>query len=214
MDDIAILQGFRLCADLSKRELEQMAKIAVLEEHEADYHVIEENEVASTLYLVESGMVAVKMKSRGGHEVLIDELGPGELFGWSAVLNDQTFTAAVSTIEESTLIAFDGEALRRLFKKDQGIGFQVVNNIAAVVSSRLEHLRSRLADEPFGPGWNRRPAVYGREERDAEHGLPFVRHGQSPLRRCERDRTVSLPQLRDGVLLSRRLRDWVEAAAG
>jgi CRP/FNR family cyclic AMP-dependent transcriptional regulator len=161
MDDIAILQGFRLCADLSKRELEQMAKIAVLEEHEADYHVIEENEVASTLYLVESGMVAVKMKSRGGHEVLIDELGPGELFGWSAVLNDQTFTAAVSTIEESTLIAFDGEALRRLFKKDQGIGFQVVNNIAAVVSSRLEHLRSRLADEPFAPEWLSSPAQVG-----------------------------------------------------
>jgi len=161
MDTVAILQGFKVFAGLSKRELEQVAKIAVPEEHEAGYEVIEESDVASTLYLVESGMVAVKMSSRGGQEVLIDELGPGQLFGWSAVLDDQTFTAAVSTIEKSTLIAFEGEKLRELFQKQQGIGFQVVGNIAAVISSRLEHLRSKLADEPFAPEWLSSPAQAG-----------------------------------------------------
>jgi CRP/FNR family transcriptional regulator, cyclic AMP receptor protein len=161
MDDIAILQGFKVFAGLSRRELEQIAKIAVPEEHEAGYEVIEERDVASALYLVQSGMVAVKMSSRGGQEVLIDELGPGELFGWSAVLDDQTFTAAVSTIDKSTLLAFDGERLREVFQKQPGIGFQVVSNIAAVISSRLEHLRSKLADEPFAPEWLSSPAQAG-----------------------------------------------------
>jgi CRP/FNR family transcriptional regulator, cyclic AMP receptor protein len=161
MDDIATLQGSKLCAGLGKRELEQMAKIAVLEEYEAGYQVIEESEVASTLYLVKSGMVAVKMSSRGGQEVLIDELGPGGLFGWSAILDDQTFTADVTTVEKSALIAFDGEKLRELLQKQPGIGFRVASNIATVISSRLEHLRSRLADEPFAPEWLSSPAQVG-----------------------------------------------------
>jgi len=156
------LVKFKIFADLSKRELEELAKTAELEKHQAGYQVIEEDEFASALCLVSEGRVAVKMKSRAGQEVLIDELGPGELFGWSAVLNDQTFTAAVSTVEESTLVAFDGDRLRRLFEKHQAIGCRVITNIAAVISSRLEHLRSRLADEPFAPEWLTSPAQAGR----------------------------------------------------
>ena len=91
------------------------------------------------------------MKSRVGQEVVIDELGPGALFGWSAVLDDQTFTAAVSTLEPSTLVAFDGGQLRQLFQEDPAIGSRVIGRIAMVISSRLTHLRCRLADEPFAP---------------------------------------------------------------
>lgn len=156
------LAKFKIFADLGKRELEELAKTAELEKYQAGSRVIEEDEFASALCLVSEGRVAVKMSSRAGQEVLIDELGPGELFGWSAVLNDQTFTAAVSTIEESTLLAFDGERLRQLFEKHQAIGCRVITNIAAVISRRLERLRSRLTDEPFAPEWLTSPAQVGR----------------------------------------------------
>jgi CRP-like cAMP-binding protein len=161
MVDISVLGDSKIFAGLSKRELEQVATIAVLEKHPAGYQVIEENEVASALYLVAEGRVAVRMKSRTGQEVVIDELSPGALFGWSAVLDDQTFTAAVSTVEQSTLVAFDGPRLRHLFQEYPAIGSRVVTSIAVVISSRLAHLRSRLADEPFAPEWLTSPAQAG-----------------------------------------------------
>lgn len=161
MVDIALLSDSKFFAGLTKRELEEVADIAVLEKHQAGYQVIEENEIASALYLVAEGKVAVKMKSRAGQEVIIDELAPGAVFGWSAVLDDQAFTAAVSTLEPSTLVALDGGELRQLFERNPAIWSRVVTSIAIVISSRLAHLRSKLADEPFAPEWLMSPAQTG-----------------------------------------------------
>jgi CRP/FNR family transcriptional regulator, cyclic AMP receptor protein len=148
-----LLRNTKLFADLSDKDLAEVATIAWLENLKADSEVFGENEVATTVYVVAGGKAAVKMKSRKGQEVIVDELGPGELFGWSAVLEDQTFTAAVQTVEDSTLVAFDGAMLRRLFEQNHRIGCRVLLNIAAVVSSRLAHLRAKLVDEPFAPEW-------------------------------------------------------------
>ncbi len=161
MVDIALLSDSQVFAGLSKRELEQVADIAAVEKHQAGSQVIEENEIASALYLVSEGRVAVKMKSRAGQEVVIDELGPGAVIGWSAVLDDQTFTAAVSTLEPSTLVALDGAELRQLFQKNPVIWGRVVNSIANVISSRLAHLRAKLADEPFASEWLMSPTQAG-----------------------------------------------------
>ena len=155
------LRQFELFADLDDKELGEVAKIASLEKLEAGFEVFAENEEASTLYLVSDGKVAVKMKSRKGQEVIIDELGPGEFFGWSAVLDDRTFTAAVRTMEDSTLVAFDGHQLRRLFAENDRLGYRLISSIAVVISSRLANLRSRLVDEPFAPEWLSSPVQEG-----------------------------------------------------
>ena len=152
MVDIALLSDSEVFAGLSKRELERVADIAALEKHQAGSQVIEENQVASALYLVSEGRVAVKMRSRAGQEVVIDELGPGGVIGWSAVLDDQTFTAAVSTLEPSTLVALDGGQLRRLFQEDPAIGSRVIGRIAVVIfePSRASHIQA--GGRAFRPG--------------------------------------------------------------
>jgi len=54
----------------------------------------------------------------------IDTVGPGEIFGWSAVTEPFTFTAAAWTIEETELLVFKGDVLRDLFKKNNHIGYK------------------------------------------------------------------------------------------
>jgi len=78
-------------------------------------------------------------------------LGPGDLFGWSAVLDHQLFKAAIWTVEDSTIIVMDGEKLKQLFEVNNHIGYRAVRVIADVVANRLERLRSRLVDQPFSP---------------------------------------------------------------
>ena len=156
-----LLRNTNLFADLPDKELGEVAKIAWLENFNAGSDVFEENEIASTIYVVSEGKAAVKMRSRKGQEVIVDEVGPGEVVGWSAVLEDQTFTAAVQAVEDSTLIALDGAMLRQLFEQNHGIGCRVLQNIAAVVSRRLAHLRERLVDEPFSSEWLTSPTSAG-----------------------------------------------------
>ena len=161
MVDVEELREFDLFDNLGDEELAEMAKIGSHEKLGAGSEVFAENEVASTLYMVVDGKVAVRMKSRKGQEVVVDELGPGEMLGWSAVLDEQTFTAAARTIEDSTLLAFDGDRLRQLFAKNHRTGYRVIGNIALVISGRLANLRSKLADEPFAPEWLTSPVQRG-----------------------------------------------------
>jgi len=153
MEDLEGLKCCKIFGELNERELEEVAKLATVEKRGAGSRVIAERGKASMLYLVKEGKVAIRMTSRDGHEVTIDELGPGELFGWSAVLDHPMFTAAVWTLEDSTFILFDGQQLRRLFEVNNHIGYRVMKSIADVISSRLENLRARLVDQPFKPEW-------------------------------------------------------------
>ena len=149
MVEIDELKCCRIFTDLNDRELAEAAKLATIEKRGAGSRVITEGTSAAALYLIREGKVAVRMTSRDGHEVVIDELGPGELFGWSAVLDHKTFRAAIWTLEDCTLVVMDGEGLKRLFDANNHIGYRAVRMIADVVANRLEKLRSRLVDQPF-----------------------------------------------------------------
>jgi CRP/FNR family transcriptional regulator, cyclic AMP receptor protein len=153
MVDATELKECELFADLDDRQLDQVAQTASLEKVQAGRYIFAENQRAPKLYLVVAGRVAIGMKSRRGQEVTVDELDRGELFGWSALLEGQPFTAGARALEDSTLVAFDGEALRKVLVANPLLGYRVMSIITGVVSSRLAHLRSRLVDEPFAPEW-------------------------------------------------------------
>jgi CRP/FNR family cyclic AMP-dependent transcriptional regulator len=161
MVDVEDLRKFKLFAGLDDEELAELAKIGSFEKLEAGSEVFEEDEPATTVYVVASGKVSVAMRSRKGQKAVIGEVGPGEMFGWSAALGDRPFTAAAKTIEDSNVLALDGERLRQSFDEHPRIGHRVVRNIALVISKRLTNLRSRLADEPFAPKWLSLPGQEG-----------------------------------------------------
>ena len=153
MVEIDELRGSKVLRDLNDRELAEVAKLGTAWKRPAGQRVIREGSEAVGLYLLQEGRVQVRMTSRDGHEVMIDELGPGDLFGWSSVLDQSGFKAAIWTVEDSTLVVFDGRKMRALFEANNHIGYRVVREIAEIVASRLERLRSRLADQPFSEEW-------------------------------------------------------------
>jgi CRP/FNR family cyclic AMP-dependent transcriptional regulator len=143
------LRCCNLFDQLNDRELEEVAKLGTIEKRGAGSRVIAEGTNAGALYMLKEGRVAVRMSSRDGNEVLIDELGPGSVFGWSAVLNDQMFKAAIWVTEDATIVVLDGDKLRQLFEANNHIGYRVVRVIAGITADRLEKLRAKLVDQPF-----------------------------------------------------------------
>jgi CRP-like cAMP-binding protein len=141
----------RIFTDLNEREMTEVAKLATVEKRSAGSRIITEGTNASALYMLKEGKVVVRMTSRDGHEVVIDELGPGDVFGWSAVLDHQMFKAAVWAIEDCTIIVMDGAKLKALFDTNNHIGYRAVRVVADVIATRLERLRARLVDQPFSP---------------------------------------------------------------
>ena len=87
--------------------------------------------------LLELRKAAVKVRSSEGQQVPIDELGPGELLGWGAVMEPHVYTASAWTTEPSEAIVVPGAELRELCDANKHIGYQVAKGIGEVMSRRF-----------------------------------------------------------------------------
>ncbi len=139
------LRGYKIFRDLADDELQKLAPLAREETFEPGSRIITESAPATDLYLVVKGKLQVKMTGASGEEVELDEAGHGMSVGWSTLSESRTSTASVDAVEPSTLIAFEGEGLRRLFGEDNRIGYAVMKSVNTIVSRRLDRCRTRFA---------------------------------------------------------------------
>jgi len=132
------LRKFHIFNRLTDDELEYIRTIIKKEMYETGERVIEEKSEATKLFLVLEGRASIKKKgSFGKREMVIDDAIPGEIFGWSAIAEPHSFTAAVITTERSVFLTIDSKALLDLFEKNKDIGYKVMTEIASVISVRF-----------------------------------------------------------------------------
>lgn len=147
MTSIHDLKAFDIFRELMDPELENIAEIAKKEDYDANKRIFEEKSWANNLYLVVKGLVVIKMKGdMGGEQLPIDTIGPGDIFGWSAVTEPHAFTAAAWTTKKSEILVFKGKSLLDLFKINNHIGYKVMSKVAAVISSRLRKINQKLVN--------------------------------------------------------------------
>ncbi len=137
------LRQFRLFAELEDEDFESIARIARIQESQPGEELTTEGTAADHLYLFLQGKAAVTVKGADGRQVLIDEIGPGEVLGWGAVTGPpHVYTATACTMEPSQLIVFDGKDLLRLCETNNRIGYQVAKGIGDIVSKRFGRVAS------------------------------------------------------------------------
>jgi CRP/FNR family transcriptional regulator, cyclic AMP receptor protein len=139
------LREFKIFDELNDRELETVAKIAKTETLGAGARLTELGAPASRLYLVKSGSVSVFVPGPQGKEVSVDEVGPGDVIGWSTITGPFLYTASSVTSEPTTLIVLNGSRLRELFEVNNHIGYRVLKGIGGVVSRRMAAIERRCA---------------------------------------------------------------------
>ncbi len=98
-------------------------------------------EIADRLFVIQRGRIRLTLpiQVRGREEhVLVEERGPGETIGWSALIPPYRFTLAAAAPLETEVVAISREALRHLFEEDPAVGQAVSLNLACVVGQRLQ----------------------------------------------------------------------------
>jgi CRP/FNR family transcriptional regulator, cyclic AMP receptor protein len=133
------LRQFKIFAELDVTDLDSITRIAHVRELESGEEVITEGAPAEQLYLFLQGKAVVKVRAPEGHQVLIDEVGPGEMLGWGAVMEPHVYAASAWTTERSELIVIPGKDLRELCEANKHMGYQVVKGIGEVMSKRFGH---------------------------------------------------------------------------
>jgi N-acyl-L-homoserine lactone synthetase len=114
----------------------------LLENYEREFFkagefIVESGAPANSAYLIIKGKVSVYVdrKTNGStHQILLNELGPGEVFGELALLTSRPCTANVKAITDVDLMVMD----REHFQKAMVVNYQRLPQI-------LEHMADRLA---------------------------------------------------------------------
>jgi len=96
---------------------------------------------ADSIYVVQRGRVSLTlpMQVRGREEdVLVEERGPGQTVGWSALIPPYRFTLKGIAPLDTEVLAFSRDTLRQHFAACPSAGYVVTLNLASVIGQRLQ----------------------------------------------------------------------------
>ena len=107
---------------------------------------------ATSLYVVETGHVALEMSVFLTHPVLVARVGPGEGLGWSALMEPHVMTLSAKVMGPGpcSLVRIDGADLRSLLGRRSDIASPVWRGMAELLAHRLTQTRQALVHER---GW-------------------------------------------------------------
>jgi CRP-like cAMP-binding protein len=144
MVPLETLKAVRLLQGIADDQLRQVASVAEVQEFPANAVVFREGQTSPSLYLVAEGSVSLEINVPGGGSVRFQTVGPGELLGWSPLLDVGPLTATARTLAPSRLLVLDAAQVQALCARDTGFGYEFIRRVAQVLSRRLDATRRQL----------------------------------------------------------------------
>jgi CRP/FNR family transcriptional regulator len=120
-------------AALGPRDVQSLAVVAREERVRARDYVFMEGDPARWFCLVKTGHVKILRHARGGRDVVLELLGPGEMFGGVAVIERRPYPASAQATEPSVIVKIPQEPLVALAEREPSI----VREIALMIGRRL-----------------------------------------------------------------------------
>ena len=118
--------------------IDEIAGLAIEESYPAGIVIFEAGDFAESLFILEEGWVELyyRTKGKGSIAFIVDE--PGNIFGWSALVDPNRYTASAKCVLESRVIRLDGIQLMHVFERHPHQGFLVMRRLAGVIASRFK----------------------------------------------------------------------------
>ena len=106
----------------------------------------QEGERAHAFFLIRSGHVALESALPGGDSLLIQNVGPGEIVGWSWLVPPHQWQFRCRAVDVVEGISFDADWLRDLCERDESLGYHLLKQLVIVIAQRLAGTRRHLVE--------------------------------------------------------------------
>ena len=144
-----ILKEFRLFNGLDDSELAKIAEFCHERNLRAGTICFMQGGDATEVHLCRSGKVDIilQLYEPSGMEVKVHTIEEGEVFGWSSLMEPRNYTSSAKCAGMVEEVYIKGSDLLNLFEKNLHMGYVVMRNLSAIISSRLREDRQRLGSE-------------------------------------------------------------------
>ncbi|MBI2299046.1 MAG: cyclic nucleotide-binding domain-containing protein [Armatimonadetes bacterium] len=141
------LAGCHMFDGLPEDVVAPVSGIAKVRRYTAGEVIFAERARAEKIHILRHGRVALSFPFPYHGETLrvaITSIGPGEVFGWSALTRGRRFTAQAVAEEDSEVLNLPGDALRELMDRDPRLGYAIMSYLTDLASHRLRDSWERL----------------------------------------------------------------------
>jgi len=135
-----ILKSFSLFSGLSQIELARIASLCRKRTYEDGSVIFTIGGWATDVYLLETGKVDIQIEFKIYEQEIratVYTAGKGEIFGWSALVPPHRLSASARSQGKADVITINGKDLIELLERENHIGYVVMKNLSALISSRL-----------------------------------------------------------------------------
>jgi len=145
VSDAAVLTQVPLFAGFAAEELEPLVACLRRRRYARGETVFLQGDPGTSLCLIETGRVKLGFTSPEGREVLLDLLGPGDVFGELALLDGEPRSADAVAVEPTHLVLLRREEFVRFLEERPRLAVQLL----AVLSRRLRRDAQLVQDAAF-----------------------------------------------------------------
>jgi len=128
--DISLLKAIPLFSELSDSDLREIEKVSVRQVFKKDNMILIEEEVGSTMFIILEGRVKISRISDEGREVILSILSEGDFFGEMSILDGQTRSANVVTLEDSKILVIRREDFLQMLHDYPQIAINLLKELA------------------------------------------------------------------------------------
>jgi CRP-like cAMP-binding protein len=143
---LEMLRQSRFLEGVGPEDLTRLAAVARLEEYPPGALLFREGQRLSHIFLVAEGNVALEICLPGQGCKRIQTVGPGELLGWSPILDQSPMTATARALGAARLIALDAPQVLAQCSHNLAFGYALMRRTALALASRLNGTRLQLLD--------------------------------------------------------------------
>lgn len=126
--------------------LRRLATISREERFKPEALMFREGDAAETLFLLESGRVALELNVPGKGPTRLESLRAGDIVGLSWLFSPYRWHLDARIIEPATVLAIDATILREWMNEDTTLGLAVATRLIRQLYERLERVRLQRLD--------------------------------------------------------------------
>ena len=144
LDKVEIFDG------LSQQELEALSASSVVRSYPKNTVIINENDHADSLYIIESGRVKVYCSDKNGKEFIMNTLTAEDYFGELALLDDDKRSASVRTMEKSSFCIIYKEDFNQVLEQQPNIAKTLIRNLTRRVRKLTKDVKALALQDVYG----------------------------------------------------------------
>lgn len=129
---------------LTEEALELVAQVATEESHPSGTRLFSHGDAGDRLYFIVSGKVRISREVPGMGEEALAILGPGDVFGEMALIDDAPRSADARAHEACALVTIRREAFDDLLFLHKDLAYDVLWAFVRSLSSRLRETNDKL----------------------------------------------------------------------